>query len=145
MTHPITAYGIAIARDQIRALIALYNNSGDRGRIDDLASVFAPDGVLELPKQRLEGREAIQAELSSIASGTRPDVNLMGARHHITTSRIELTDAAAAKGWIYFFVSRRGQIIEEGTYIDAYVRLDEGWRIAHRRLKMHYSIHDPEI
>ena len=142
----MTEYEIAIARDQIRALIALYNNSGDRGRIEDLASAFAPDGVLDLGARRLEGREAIRAELGAIASGAHPDINLAGARHQITTSRIELLDSDHAKGWIYFFVSRRGQIIEEGTYIDDYIRLPgEGWRIALRRPKMHYTIHDPAI
>ena len=138
-------HDIAIARDQIRALIALYNNSGDRGRIADLASVFAPDGVLQLSKQILEGRDAIERELSSIASGARPDVNLIGSRHQITTTRIDMIDDATAQGFIYFFVSRRGTIIEEGTYLDRYVKLPEGWRIAHRRVKMHYTIHDPEL
>jgi hypothetical protein len=38
-------------------------------------------------------------------------------------------------------VSRRGTIIEEGTYIDRYVKTAEGWRIAHRRVKMLFSVH----
>jgi hypothetical protein len=138
----MTEHEVAIARDQIRALVALYNNSGDRGRIDDLAAAFAPNGVLEFGDNTLAGRAAIAAELAAIAQGARPDVNFAAARHQLTTTRIELTDADHAQGWIYFFVSRRGLIIEEGTYIDRYVRLSEGWRIAHRRVKMHYVAHE---
>jgi hypothetical protein len=141
----MTEHEVAIARDQIRALIALYNNSGDRGRIEDLASVFTPDGVLEMTQWTLRGRAEIVAELSAIAKGQRPDVNLAASRHQLTTTRIELTDANHAQGWIYFFVSRRGEIIEEGTYIDKYERTTEGWRIKHRRVKMHFTVHDPNI
>jgi hypothetical protein len=141
----MTEHDIAIARDQIRALVALYNNSGDRGRIDDLAGVFTPDGVLELAKQTLNGRAAISAELSAIAKGARPEVNLAAARHQLTTTRIDMIDAHHAQGWIYFFVSRRGQIIEEGTYIDQYERTSEGWRIKHRRVKMLFTVHDPSV
>lgn len=137
----MTEHEIAIARDQIRALLAAYNNSGDRGRIDDLIAQFAPGGVLELTEKRLEGREGIRAALTAVATGQAPKVDLRGARHQLTTSRIELLSAEEAQGWSYFFVSRRGTILEEGTYIDRFVRLAEGWRIAHRRVKMHYSVH----
>ncbi len=137
----MTELEVAIARDQIRNLVAIYNNCADRGRIDEFVEVFAPDGVLEITHQKLEGRAAIHKELSSIASGTRRDVDLSGSRHQLTTTRIEILDAAHAQGWIYFFVSRRGTILQEGTYIDRYVKTSLGWRIAHRRVKMLYSVH----
>ena len=140
----MTELDVAIARDQIRNLVATYNNCADRGRIDEFIQVFAPEGVLEITNKTMEGRAAIQKEISSIASGTRPDVNLTGSRHQLTTTRIEVLDAANAQGWIYFFVSRRGTIIEEGTYIDRYVKTSEGWRIGHRRVKMLYSVHIKE-
>lgn len=140
----MTELDVAIARDQIRNLVATYNNCGDRGRIDEFVEVFASDGVLEISQKKLDGRAAIHREISSIASGTRSDVDLSGSRHQLTTTRIELIDGTNAQGWIYFFVSRRGTIIEEGTYIDRYVKTTEGWRIAHRRVKMHYSVHIKE-
>src|SRR3974390_2856250 len=136
----MTELDVAVARDQIRNLVATYNNCADRGRIDEFVQVFAPDGVLEITHQKMQGRAAIQKEIASIASGPRPDVHLSGSRHQLTTTRIEILDAANAQGWIYFFVSRRGTIIEEGTYIDRYVKTSAGWRIAHRRGKMLYSV-----
>lgn len=132
----MTELDVAIARDQIRNLVATYNNCGDRGRIDEFVEVFAPDGVLEISQQRLEGGAAIHRELSSIAGGTRSDVDLAGSRHQLTTTRIEILDEDQAQGWIYFFVSRRGTILQEGTYMDRYVKTPAGWRIAHRRVKM---------
>jgi len=141
----LTDHDIAIARDQIRNVVATYNNCADRGKIDEFVRVFAPDGVLEIKNEPLAGRDAIVAALTGIATGQRPEVDLRGSRHQLTTTRIEMVDADNALGWVYFFVSRRGTIIEEGTYIDRYVRLPEGWRIAHRRVKMHYTIHDPSI
>ena len=140
----LTELDVAVARDQIRNLVATYNNCADRGRMDEFVTVFTADGVLEFTNRRLEGREAIGAEISSIACGTRPDVDLSGSRHQLTTSRIEVLDDAHAQGWIYFFVSRRGTIIEEGTYIDRYIKTAEGWRIAHRRVKMLFSVHIKE-
>lgn len=137
----MTDHDIAIARDQIRHLIACYNNMADRGRIDEFANLFADDGILQITHQSLQGRETIYRELSSIASGTRPDVDLSGSRHQLTTCRIEMTGENSAQGWTYFFVSRRGTIIEEGTYIDQFTKTAEGWRFAHRRVKMLYSIH----
>jgi hypothetical protein len=137
----MTDHDIAIARDQIRYLLACYNNMADRGRIDEFARLFTEDGILQTSNQTLEGHEAIFRELSSIASGTRPDVNLIGSRHQLTTCRIEMTGEDSAEGWTYFFVSRRGTIIEEGTYIDRFTKTPDGWRFAHRRVKMLYSIH----
>lgn len=141
----MTDHDIAIARDQIRHLVACYNNMADRGRIEEFVGLFAPDGVLQITHQTLEGREAILRELTSIASGTRSDVNLGGSRHQITTCRIEITGADSAEGWTYFFVSRRGTIIEEGTYIDRFTNTPDGWRFAHRRVKMLYTIHNPDV
>ncbi|HEX7872683.1 MAG TPA: nuclear transport factor 2 family protein [Sphingobium sp.] len=136
----MTDHDMAVARDQIRHLIACYNNMADRGRMDEFAALFVEDGVLQITHQALEGREAIFRELSSIASGARPDVDLAGSRHQLTTCRIEMTSEESAEGWTYFFVSRRGTIIEEGTYIDRFIRTPDGWRFAHRRVKMLYSI-----
>ncbi|MFT3964330.1 MAG: nuclear transport factor 2 family protein [Sphingobium sp.] len=136
----MTDHDIAVARDQIRHLIACYNNMADRGRVDELIELFATDAILQLSNDRLEGQPAIRGMFSGIVSGRRPDVDLAGSRHQLTTCRIEVTGDDSALGWTYFFVSRRGTIIEEGTYIDRFAKTADGWRFAHRRVKMLYSI-----
>lgn len=129
----------ANARAAIRHLQAIYNMSGDRGKIGELIAVFTKDGVLEVPGAQFAGRQAIFDFLSRVSDGAVEGVDLSGSRHHLTTSRIEFEDRATALGWTYFFVMRRGQVIEEGTYIDRYVKSGEDWLIAHRRVKLIFS------
>jgi uncharacterized protein YgbK (DUF1537 family) len=135
------------ARAQISNLQATYHNCGDRGRIEELVTIFTEDARYDLPDQTLNGKQAIFDYLSSIlkrsqaaaaAPGKQTDVaaSLAGSRHHITTRRIEFTSDTEADGWTYFFVMRRGAVFQEGTYIDHYRLTGEGWRIAARRLKV---------
>ena len=42
---------LASDRDAIRDLLARYTYHGDRGRIDDLAACFAPDGAAAAARQ----------------------------------------------------------------------------------------------
>lgn len=130
----------AAARAAIRHLQSIYNTAGDRGRIDEVLGVFTPDGVLEVPGAVHAGRDAINAFLSGVAATGSDSVDLRGSRHHLTTSRIELESLVAAQGWTYFFVMRAGQVLQEGSYIDRFVRLSEGWRIAHRRVKILWTL-----
>lgn len=123
-------------RAEIQHLQGVYNNAGDRGKIDEVVSVFTDDGVLEVPDARHRGRKAITGFLSGVAETGSDSVDLRGSRHHLTTSRIEFADANSAQGWTYFFVMRAGHVIQEGTYIDQYTRSATGWRIAHRRVKL---------
>lgn len=129
-------------RTEIRHIQSIYNTAGDRGRIEEVIAVFAADGILEIPGQSLAGREAIAGFLSGVATKGAPSVDLRGSRHHLSTSRIELEGEDAAQGWTYFFVMRAGQMLQEGTYIDRFVRTAEGWRIAHRRVKILWTLGD---
>jgi hypothetical protein len=127
-----------LARIAIQHTLSVYNSSGDQGRIEALAQAFTPQGVLEVPGDRFEGRAAIVAFLSGIAAGGG-ETELRGSRHNLTTSRIEFDDAAAARGWTYFFVMRAGVVIQSGVYIDRFEKLDAEWLIAHRRVKVEFS------
>lgn len=134
----MTAGDEAIARSQIRHLQAVYNTSGDRGKIGELVAVFAPDGVLDIETEAFAGPEAIADFLTKVATGGSGS-DLSGSRHHLTTSRIEFTEGGQAQGWTYFFVMRRGIVLQEGTYVDRYRKVDGQWRIAHRRVKLVYD------
>ena len=124
------------ARAAIRHLQGVYNNAGDRGRIDEVLGTFAPDGVLEVPGARLAGHAAIAGFLSGVVDRDAGGIDLRGSRHHLTTGRIEFESPTQAQGWTYFFVMRRGEVIQEGSYVDRFVATDNGWRIAHRRVKL---------
>jgi len=123
-----------LARMAIRHTQSVYNNCGDRGRIDEMMTSFAPDAVLQTNAATFEGAEAIHTFLSSVARGDTP-VNLRGSRHNLTTSRIEFESDTVAQGWTYYFVSRQGTTIEDGIYIDRFEKRGERWLIVHRRVK----------
>lgn len=133
-----------MTRDQdiaaIRHLLGVYNTSGDRAKIDELLTVFAEDGTLEVPGARHAGPAAIGAFLSGVAQTGSDSVDLRGSRHHLTTSRIEFDDEDHAQGWTYFFVMRAGVVLQEGTYVDRFVNTPGGWRIAHRRVKVLWTL-----
>ncbi len=127
----------ALARAQIRHLQSVYNNAGDRGKIVDLISVFAEDGVMETPGETHAGRQAIYDYLTNVAGAKLPDgIDMRGARHHLTTSRIEFPSEIEAEAWTYFLVTRRGMMLQEGLYVDRFVKQADSWLIAHRRVKM---------
>ncbi|RYY25830.1 MAG: nuclear transport factor 2 family protein [Sphingomonadales bacterium] len=128
------------ARSDIRHLHSVYNNAADRGRIADVIAVFMPDGALEVPDATYVGHEAIAAFLTGVGTPSADSVDLRGSRHHLSTSRIEFENDDAAQGWTYFYVMRAGQVIQEGTYIDRYTLAAGGWRIAHRRVKILWTL-----
>jgi len=130
-----------IARTAIQHLQAIYNNAGDRGKVDDMLTAFASDGVLDIESETFAGHEAIKGFIGKIASGQSP-THLVGARHHLTTSRFEIDGEDKARAWTYFFVMRRCEFLHEGTYVDHYARIDGRWLITHRRFKI---VHDAEI
>jgi hypothetical protein len=121
--------------EDIRQLLARYTYSGDRGRIAELAACFAPDGVLEFPGTRAEGREAILAALGR-RGARHPELTFV--RHHITSPLIEVDgDRAASRS--YFTVYSDNGPDHCGTYTDSLVRTADGWRFAHRLVRIDWQ------
>src|SRR5262245_2536883 len=50
--RPAMDLAALVAREAIRDIVARYAHAADRGRFDDVAALFAEDGVLELPDGR---------------------------------------------------------------------------------------------
>tara|TARA_R110002124_G_scaffold75976_5_gene203642 strand:+ start:180 stop:602 length:423 start_codon:yes stop_codon:yes gene_type:complete len=125
---------LAIHRDAIRDLLARYTYNGDRGRVAELAACFTEDGVLEYPGANPIGPEAIAASLSS---GTR-NPELKFVRHHITNPMIDVDgDTATARS--YFTVHSNIGPDHSGTYDDRIVLTIDGWRLAHRRVRIDWQ------
>jgi hypothetical protein len=134
----------ALAREAIRYTLSVYNSSGDRGRLDELAAAFAPDGILEFSGSRFVGRAAIIEALGGTVelthkSATAPDGPAPLVRHHLTTSRIELVNDREAQGWTYFFVVTGVGPDHSGVYVDRFAALDGRWLITHRRVKIDWQ------
>ena len=129
-----------LARESIRYLMALYNSCGDRGAVDEMMGCFAPDAVLEVPDAQAEGREAIRDYFLGIRDGGRlTGAEAKPARHHTSTSRIEIDSPETAHGWTYFALLREGITIQTGLYVDRFVCAQGRWMLAHRRVKLDHD------
>jgi SnoaL-like domain len=132
----ISAQELAI-REAVRDTIARYNHAGDRGRLEELAAQFAPDGILEIHGgDRLEGRPAIVAGLGGVvrrsddgaaASGLPPVL-----RHHVSSVLIHGITSERAHADSYFAVLTRGGLDHWGRYRDVFVPFEDRWLLAHR-------------
>lgn len=128
------------AREAIRYTLALYNNAGDRGAIDEMMRCFTQDAVLEFGSDRPKGKGEIRAFYQEILdSGLLGGTERRAARHHVTTSRIEMDDAETAHGWSYFLLIRGDVIIQTGMYIDRFRKSDDAWLLFSRRVKLEHD------
>ena len=70
------------AREAVRHTLSSYNFGGDRGRLDELAWAFAPEGILEIVgREPVVGREAI---LDKLRQSIQLDPAPRFVHHHVT-------------------------------------------------------------
>ncbi|CAN5285155.1 hypothetical protein BH10PSE13_BH10PSE13_10540 [soil metagenome] len=129
-----------LAREAIRCTIAIYNNAGDRGAMDEMVGRFTPDATLVVLSDELQGREAIRAYFQNIMdTGFLTGSDRRPARHHVASSRVTFDSPDSAQGWSYFSLLRGGEIIQSGLYIDRFVRVGDDWLLASRRVKVEHD------
>ena len=137
-----------IAREAIIHTQSVYNTEGDRGRLEGLVQTFTEDGVLELDRGVFSGREEISRALSAAVEDKRQEAATAGQggsvariflRHNLTTRRIEFLGAEEADVWTYFFVMTPIGLDHSGVYVDRFVRRDDRWLIARRRVKIDWQ------
>lgn len=127
----------AIAREEIRDVIARYNHAGDRGRLEELAECFAREGVMELPgEEPLRGRAAIVSHLSGVVDELAGHTVRATLRHHVASVLIELEGQDAARARAYFSVYTEIGLDHWGVYRDRLRREDGAWLLAHRRVQV---------
>ena len=136
-----------LAREAIRDTLARYNMAGDRLRVDDFVAVFTEDAVLESDVFRCDGRQAIHDWFSGFGRTpeTRPDPPRPAptlVRHHVSTCRIELTDAGTAQVRTYWTVFSDIGPDHGGVYIDRLRKDGACWLIAHRRIRVDWKAPD---
>jgi hypothetical protein len=130
-----------IDREEIRHLMSRYNIGGDRFDLDELASTFAEDGILEFGEGPSQGRAAIRERLGGGGKsddGSAKSSKLSVLRHHLGTSLLTVNgDTANAR--TYFIVHTNNGPDHHGVYVDRFVRTGEGWRIAHRVVRIDWQ------
>ncbi|MBJ7337812.1 nuclear transport factor 2 family protein [Mycolicibacterium sp.] len=116
-------------------LLTSYQYLGDTGKIERLAQLFAPDGVLELDGVPHVGVDAVLAFFRDTA-GRFAAADFLPARHHLSSIYVEAQPDGSAKSYACFqFIGIHG-LDHWGTYRDVAVPTEDGtgWRFAHRRV-----------
>jgi hypothetical protein len=133
-----------LAREAIRDTLAKYNTSGDRLKVDDYAACFTEDGIMEAEHQdsamafRYEGREAIRAWQQRWLEQTLRGEGVHQAtfaRHHLSTSKIDLTGPDTAQARTYWVAWTDIGPDHAGYYLDTFRKVGDEWLIAHRRVR----------
>ena len=109
-------------------LIALYANLNDEARWDELAALYADDGVMfrpTAPDAGVEGRDAILAAFKA-----RP---ARVTRHICSNVVIDVETGTTARGTsaMLLFTGDAAPLV--GSFHDRFCRTAEGWRFAERR------------
>lgn len=134
-----------LAREAIRDVMAKYTTSGDRLRIDDFVSCFTQDAVMEsehVPADRMfryEGRAEIRAWQERWLRGEGGTHGATFVRHHLSTSKIDLTGPDTAKARTYWVAWTDIGPDHTGYYLDTFRKVDGAWLIAHRRVCMDWE------
>jgi hypothetical protein len=133
-----------LAREAIRHTMASYNIAGDRLAVDEYIAVFTEDGIMEAQHERpefcfrYEGRQAIgewmSRWLARASSGERVH-EASFVRHHLSTSKIDLTSPITARARTYWVAWTDIGPDHAGYYLDEFRKEGDDWLIAHRRVR----------
>jgi hypothetical protein len=133
----------AIAREQIRDVLARYNQAGDRGRLSELVLCFTPEGAIEIKGEPpVRGREAILERLGGAVRGLARTSARRLLRHFVATSRIEFLSPREATVSSYYLVVTEIGPDHCGLYLDRFEREGDAWLIAHRRVTVDWKAAD---
>jgi uncharacterized protein (TIGR02246 family) len=119
------------ARERVRDVIAHYNLAGDRGWVEDMVALFAPDATLTIDGVDHVGRDAIRAVFCD-ATGPHPEL----IRHHTATLKIDVPTPDHATSRCYFQVLTVHGLDHWGRYTDRFTRVDGSWLFAHRAVRV---------
>lgn len=134
-----------LAREAIRDVMATYTTAGDTLRVDDFVGCFTRDAVIESERVapdrlfRYEGRAAIRAWQERWRAGEGATHGASFVRHHLSTSKIDLTGAETATARTYWVAWTDVGPDHAGYYLDAFRREEGRWLIAHRRVRLDWE------
>ena len=124
------------AREEIRETLARYNQFGDSGRFDEMAALFAVDGVLEVKgEQAIVGRDAIVEFLNGVQRDVVALSDVPMLRHYAMNVTITVASPHEATAASSFLVIAESGLDHWGRYRDRLVPADGGWQFAHRLVR----------
>ncbi len=126
-------------RQAIVDLLHTYCRNIDLGQADAAFSLFTEDCAADYGPSlggAVRGREALRRALGAAATGP-----IIATRHMVSNIEVVFETDDLARGTTYLYAWHRfadghpdGHIY--GQYHDVFVRTDDGWRIAERRLEV---------
>jgi hypothetical protein len=140
-----------LAREAIRDTMAKYNTSGDRLKVQDYVACFTEDGIMEsefVPADkafRYAGKAEILAWQLRWLERDPAEAAVHKAsfiRHHLSTSKIELTGPNTAKARTYWVAWTDIGPDHAGYYLDDFRKVGDEWLIAHRRVRLDWESPD---
>jgi len=127
------------ARESVRHTIASYTYAADNGRFDDVAELFAPDGVLEVQGiggAVAEGRDAILQFFRGVGGDVVSTAPPGRMQHHVASIRVDVASPTEANATSYFTVMTGSGVDHWGRYKDRLVPDRVGrWLFAHRLVR----------
>jgi hypothetical protein len=131
------------AREAVRHTIASYTYAADNGKFEDVAALFAVDGVLEVQGTggaRAEGRDAILGFFHGVGGDVVTTAPPGRMQHHVTSVRVAVVSPTEATATCYFTVMTGAGVDHWGRYKDTLVA-DHGtldgdrWLFAYRLVR----------
>lgn len=122
-----------LAREACARLCVDFAGHADAREADRLALLFTSDGEFDRLGQVFKGREAIRNAIAA-----RPED--VWTRHYVSNIRIDVgPDGLAARGVCHLLLFRgktgtAGHEVIHAEYEDVFVRAEEGWQIASRKV-----------
>ncbi|MGW1024282.1 nuclear transport factor 2 family protein [Streptomyces sp. NPDC002577] len=114
----------------VRALLGAHTQAQDAGRADDVAALYAPDGVLELPgAEPVQGHSALRETFKGWTP-TQPQLHLL--TNTVVTARTP-EEARAVSDVVFLQRGESGWTVQVvGHYDDTFRRIDGSWRFQRR-------------
>lgn len=114
-------------------LLTTYQYLADTGRLERLAGLFAPDGILQIGEEQWTGPDAILRMLRDTAHRFA-EADFLPARHHLSSIHVEPRPDGSVDTYACFqFIGTHG-LDHWGTYRDVVIPGPDGWRFGHRRV-----------
>jgi hypothetical protein len=128
------------AREAVRHTIASYTYAADNGRFDDVAALFALDGVLEVQGiggATATGRDAILGFFQGVGGDVVSTAPPGRMQHHVASVRVDVVSPTEANATCYFTVMTGAGVDHWGRYKDRLVPDADGnrWLFAHRLVR----------
>ncbi len=128
------------ARECARHTIASYTYAADNGHFDDVADLFAVDGVLEVQGiggALAHGRDAIRAFFGGVGGDVVSSAPPGRMQHHVTSVRVDVASPTEVTATSYFTVMTGAGVDHWGRYKDRFTPAPDGerWLFAHRLVR----------